>query len=268
MPTPVSASLPRRVRASPARAVIAGASDMDLMVEDQTVASGATPSAGSTTTNGTIWLMSTVVFKTSAPASPTVPGAPNGVTATAGNAQATVTWTAPANGGSPISSYTVTPFIGSTAQSPTAVTGNPPATTATVTGLTNGTAYTFTVTATNAVGTSAASAASNTVTPAAQPQGQWAALQSWPLVAIHDIQLNNGKYLLFDGWTSPTPTQVWDPVSNTFTTVNAPGQHLLLRHRAPAGWPLSSSAGGFRLATGHQDDEHLRPGRLDVDEGP
>jgi len=76
-----------------------------------------------------------------------------------------VSWTAPSNGGSAITGYTVTPFIGTTAQTPTTVTGNPPATTATVSGLTNGTAYTFTVAATNAVGTGPASAASAAVTP-------------------------------------------------------------------------------------------------------
>ena len=38
----------------------------------------------------------------------TVPGVPNGVTATRGNGSATVTWTAPAdNGGSPVTGYTV-----------------------------------------------------------------------------------------------------------------------------------------------------------------
>ena len=143
------------------------------------------------------------------------------MTATAGDSQATVSWTAPANGGSPLTSYTVTPYVGTTAQAATLVTGTPPATT-TITGLTNGTAYTFTVTATNAIGTSPASATSNSVTPAPNSQGQWGALQTWPLVAIHDIELNNGKYLLFDGWQNPTPTMVWDPVANTFTTVNAP----------------------------------------------
>ncbi len=80
---------------------------------------------------------------------------------------ATVSWTAPANGGSPITSYTVTPYIGTTARPPTTVTGIPPATTTTVAGLTNGTAYTFTVTATNAIGTGPASTASNAVTPTA-----------------------------------------------------------------------------------------------------
>jgi hypothetical protein len=95
------------------------------------------------------------------------PAAPTNVTATAGRASATVTWTAPSNGGSTITTYTVTPFIGTTAQTPTTVTGSPPATSATVAGLTNGTTYTFTVTATNAVGTGPASAPSNAVTPSA-----------------------------------------------------------------------------------------------------
>ena len=94
------------------------------------------------------------------------PSAPTGVTATAGDKQATVSWTAPANGGSAITSYTVTPYVGPTAQTPTVVTGMPPDTSTTVTGLTNGTAYTFTVKATNSVGTGPESTASNSVTPA------------------------------------------------------------------------------------------------------
>jgi hypothetical protein len=204
------------------RASITGVSDMDLLAEDQLVAAGATPNAGAATGANTLWLMSTVVFTTASGTTPTAPAAPTGVSATAGNGQATVTWTAPNNGGSPITSYTVTPFIGAAAQAATTVTGTPPATTATVTGLTNGTAYTFKVAATNSVGTGPASAASAAVTPSGTSQGQWGSLTTWPLVAIHDIQLNNGKYLLFDGWQNPTPTQVWDPVANTFTTVNAP----------------------------------------------
>ena len=71
---------------------------------------------------------------------------------------AKVSWTAPASdGGSAITGYTVTPYIGATAQTPVQVAGDRRRRT-TVTGLTNGTAYTFKVTATNAVGTGPASA--------------------------------------------------------------------------------------------------------------
>ncbi|WP_345802859.1 fibronectin type III domain-containing protein [Microbacterium sp. AZCO] len=207
------------------RASITGASDMDLLVEDQTIGAGATPSAGAATGANTVWLLSTIVFTAAAGGTtPTAPGAPTGVTATAGNGQATVSWTAPNSGGSPITGYIVTPYVGTIAKPATTVTGTPPATTTTVTGLVNGTAYTFTVRAINSVGTGPESAPSGSVTPTTGSGGlgQWGSLQTWPLVAIHNIQLNNGKYLLFDGWQNPTPTMVWDPVANTFTTVNAP----------------------------------------------
>ena len=94
----------------------------------------------------------------------TVPGAPTSVVAVAGNASATLSWTAPADNGSAITGYTVTSVpAGGTVAMATST-----STSATVTTLTNGTAYTFTVTATNSVGTSPA-APSNSVTPSTVP---------------------------------------------------------------------------------------------------
>jgi hypothetical protein len=95
------------------------------------------------------------------------PGAPTNVSATAGQASATVSWTAPTTGG-PVSSYRITPYIGSTAQTPTTVSA--PATSAAISGLTAGTSYTFRVRGINPSGDGAESAASNAVTPTgAQP---------------------------------------------------------------------------------------------------
>jgi Subtilase family/Fibronectin type III domain len=95
----------------------------------------------------------------------TKPGAPTGAVATAGNSQATITFTAPlSDGGNSITSYTAT-------SSPGGKTGScvAPCNSIIVGGLNNGTAYTFTVVATNGIGSSLPSATSNSVTPATVP---------------------------------------------------------------------------------------------------
>jgi len=89
------------------------------------------------------------------------PGTPDDVIATAGDTSAAVSFTPPPDGGSPILDYTVTAAPGGQS----AIGSDSPLT---VTGLANGTAYTFTVTARNANGSGAASAPSNSVTPAVQ----------------------------------------------------------------------------------------------------
>ena len=98
----------------------------------------------------------------------TVAAAPGTPVATAGNAAASLTWTAPADtGGSPITGYRIQVRTGTTVVRTDILTT--PATSATVAGLTNGTAYNFRVRAVTAVGLGALSAQSNTVTPATVP---------------------------------------------------------------------------------------------------
>ena len=92
-----------------------------------------------------------------------VPDAPTDVTAVFGDAEATVSFTAPAfDGGSTITGYTVTSAPGGRTAS---CTTSP----CTVTGLANGTPYTFTAVATNPTGNSVPSVASSAVTPAGVP---------------------------------------------------------------------------------------------------
>ncbi|WNB86359.1 Ig-like domain-containing protein [Cellulomonas sp. ATA003] len=97
------------------------------------------------------------------------PGAPTIGQATAGDASATVSWTAPAvSGNGPITGYTIRAY---TQAAPdvvaTTATVAGDATAGTVTGLTNGTAYTFRVVATNAAGAGPESERSNEVQPLA-----------------------------------------------------------------------------------------------------
>ena len=122
---------------------------------------------------------------------PGVPGAPTIGTATGGNAQATVPFTAPTDTGYPTTlSYTVT-------SSPGSITATGSASPITVTGLTNDTSYTFTVTATNDTGTGPASAASNAVTPEAPRE-----LYAWGINSEGQLGLNDQNI------SRSSPTQV------------------------------------------------------------
>jgi Fibronectin type III domain/NHL repeat len=95
------------------------------------------------------------------------PDPPTDLVATSGSGSASVAFSAPANdGGSPITEYTAS--CGSShggASGSNGGSGSP----IVVSGLTDGDTYTCTVTATNAVGTGAASAASNSFVPATVP---------------------------------------------------------------------------------------------------
>ncbi|MDH4479952.1 MAG: fibronectin type III domain-containing protein [Rhodoferax sp.] len=92
----------------------------------------------------------------------TVPGAPTIGAATAGNASASIAFTAPSsNGGASITGYTASCVTGSTTK-----TGTASSSPVTVSNLTNSTAYSCTVKANNSVGSSAASGAVS-VTPVA-----------------------------------------------------------------------------------------------------
>jgi fibronectin type 3 domain-containing protein len=121
-------------------------------------------------------------------ATATVPGAPTGVSATRGDGQVTLRWTAPvSNGGSPVTGYTATGTPGGATCTTTG------ATTCVVTGLANGTTYAFTVTATNAIGTSAPSTPVS-ATPAAVPGATTA------------LVLTPGNATVGLSWTAPAST--------------------------------------------------------------
>ena len=99
--------------------------------------------------------------------STTAPGAPTGVTATAGDGQATVTWTAPSStGGASITGYTVQ-YSSDGGSTWTTASCSGTSTSCTITGLTNGTNYVFKVAATNSAGTGSYSSNSSSVSPAA-----------------------------------------------------------------------------------------------------
>ncbi|MCY3634413.1 MAG: fibronectin type III domain-containing protein [bacterium] len=95
-----------------------------------------------------------------------VPRIPTNMTATTSGRGIDVTWTAPADGGSPITRYTVQYCSAGCANWQTrTVSGNPPATTTTLTGLASSTTYRVRVRAVNSAGESGWSATDTATTP-------------------------------------------------------------------------------------------------------
>jgi hypothetical protein len=165
---------------------------------------------------------------------PAVPWAPTNVQATAGTSAgaATVTWTAPFNGGSAISGYLIKVYLGSATTPVRSVYYDSPfaqGMSYAVTGLTAGGSYTFTVTAENAVGygpESAPSAAIALLTVPAAPTGVQAVMGTTPgsVVVSWTVPDNGGKpiygYIIrafLGSGTTPVATGYAYPPSTSFT---------------------------------------------------
>lgn len=98
---------------------------------------------------------------------------PTSVSASAGNAQATVTFTLPVYDGKGTATYVAT-------ASPGGATASGASSPLVVTGLSNGTSYTFTVSTISGYGVSATSTASSAVTPVAPPPSFGPSFPSFP----------------------------------------------------------------------------------------
>jgi hypothetical protein len=159
-----------------------------------------------------------------------VPNAPTVVTATPGNAKATITWTAPApNGGTAITSYTATASPGGAF----ATTADGTATSIDVPGLLNGTSYTFTVVATNAAGSSAASTASTAIfvgSPVAPGSpsgvaGVGQAVLSWTVPANNGSAIVSYTVTPYEGATAGTPIVLLGPALTGTTVMGLTSGH-------------------------------------------
>ena len=200
---------------------------------------------------------------------PSLPGAPTGLAATASDAAVVLVWTEPSStGGRALTGYIVVP----SPAAPSAVFAVVGAR-ASITGLANGTAYTFTVHATTTVGNGPASDPSGAVTPVAPPSGL--AYLSNPAVYTRGSAITNtpnigggpvASYAISpalpaglalnpsSGVISGTPTVIQAAASFTVTATNLGGSTpvallLTVNDIAPSGLAYSPNPAIFTLGT-------------------
>ena len=166
----------------------------------------------------------------------TKPGAPTAVVGTKGRGQVTVSWTAAADNGAPIESYTAR-VVGAPLRSCTSRVGVSSTNACTITGLSNGTAYTFEVLATNAVGTGVASAASASVTPSS-PFGT-------PDTPI-DVTATVGDGSITVRWTAPPANGNW---ISRYTVTSTGDPAVGCSYRTDTNWGDSCTVTGLTNGT-------------------
>ena len=193
------------------------------------------------------------------------PRIPTNVQATARGRNIDVTWTAPASGGSPITSYTVESCSGTcTSWRSTTVSGNPPATNTTIGGLAEATTYRVRVRAVNSAGESGWSATDSATTPTRpgtptgmtvsvagpdQLSASWTAPTAVSGISHYNVQRctaranNNGVWSCISGWSNAgTATDT----SHTITDLNGSTGYSVRVQAANAagvsGWSNFASA--------------------------
>ena len=211
-----------------------------------------------------------VVPQPDAPVDPVAPSAPQNLTATAGNAQVVLSWTAPASGDAP-TGYEYHAAGAGITSSWTSTSST--ATTHTVTGLTNGTEYTFQVRAMNAGGTGLASA-SVKATPMAPDPGVQVTVKSVTTSTSVDesgglevsVVANVPAGTKVDGKVAPIPSRILTvsfltPATNEAAEVSGrtpdvyvlPGSSLVW-NKIPRTEKASTATFKFRLGTGSDAD--------------
>ena len=155
---------------------------------------------------------------------PTAPAAPTALTATPGNGQVVLNWTAPTyTGGDPITGYDVYQGnrAGGEGRNPVATVG-PNTTTATIASLTNGNTYYFVVEAVNLVGNSVPSNEANATPtgPPSAPRNLAAASGNTQITLTWNTPVNNGGspitgYDVYESATAGGENYANPPVATT-----------------------------------------------------
>ena len=231
------------------RSSISNVGDMEILTEDQiSPTAGATPNASVGTGANTVWDMTTFTLKPGVSGPPTAPGRPDRRDRDAGRRQRHLTWTAPANGGSPITSYTMTPYVGTTAQAATRdrlAAGHQRHDH----GADQRDRLHVHRHRDQRVGTGPASAPSD-ASPRGSSPGPVVAAAELPMMAIHAILIANGKFIF---WTagSTRADRGLGPGTQTFTTPDAPDSVFCSGGPSCPTAACWSSAATAALTTGH-----------------